>query len=198
MGRWLPARRLAPTRWRSDCTLAEKHPPWWLTEWRHSTCRTRRGCRPCPMRCPSGCCWWCAWSCPSWSCGQPAGGPATASWVGRLATIWSTTCEVCPCTTLPRRRTSGRTRRNPPCHTAHLLCALAILDDQFVALEAIGRGEDAGRADFGHCQCPLGGLTAKLQPLDVAVDDSRGERCCVLGALADGCVQDDLGEHEVR
>jgi hypothetical protein len=29
--------------------------------------------------------------------------------------------------------------------------------------------------DFSHCRRPLGGLTAKLQPLDATIDNSRGE-----------------------
>ncbi len=81
-----------------------------------------------------------------------------------------------------------------PATLHQLFCALGILDDEFVALEAIGRGGDAGQADFGHRRCPLGGLTVRLHPLDAAV----GERRCVLGAPADGCAQDGLGEHEVQ
>ncbi len=72
------------------------------------------------------------------------------------------------------------------------------MDDQFVALEAVGRAGDAGRANFGHRQRPLGGLTTKLQPLDAAVNDLLGERRRMLGATADGCAQDGFGEHEVR
>jgi hypothetical protein len=49
------------------------------------------------------------------------------------------------------------------------------LDDEFVTLEAVGWGEDAGQVNFGHRRRPLGDLTMKLQPLDVAVDDSRDE-----------------------
>jgi hypothetical protein len=35
-------------------------------------------------------------------------------------------------------------------HYAQFLCTLGILDDEFIALEAVGQGGDAGWANFGH------------------------------------------------
>ncbi len=61
------------------------------------------------------------------------------------------------------------------------LCVLGVLVDQFIALEAVGRDRDAGRADFGHRRRPLADLTARLQPLETAVDDSHGKRRHVMG-----------------
>jgi hypothetical protein len=49
-----------------------------------------------------------------------------------------------------------------PATLHQLLYTLGSLDDEFVALEVVGRGRDASRADFNHRRRPLDDLTARL------------------------------------